>query len=79
MSDSDDFDTTSLYVPFEGMYITFSFDIQETLDLHHCDPEDYAHLFEDIKNFPAMKYVGILIDVCVSLHNLLVSTDLRNF
>ncbi|KAJ3881949.1 hypothetical protein F5051DRAFT_395610 [Lentinula edodes] len=62
MSDSDDFDTTSLYVPFEGMYITFSFDIQETLDLHHCDPEDYAHLFEDIKNFPAVKYVGILID-----------------
>ncbi|KAJ3814489.1 hypothetical protein F5876DRAFT_62307 [Lentinula aff. lateritia] len=61
MSDSD-FDTSSLYVPFEGMYITFSFDIQETLDLHHCDPEDYAHLFEDIKNFPAMKYVGILID-----------------
>ncbi|KAJ3897618.1 hypothetical protein F5879DRAFT_927696 [Lentinula edodes] len=62
MSDLDDFDTTSLYVPFEGMYLTFSFDVQETLDLHCCDPEDYTHLSEEIKNFPNLRYVGILVD-----------------
>ncbi|KAJ3929417.1 MAG: hypothetical protein NXY57DRAFT_900151 [Lentinula lateritia] len=62
MSDSDDFDTTSLYVPFEGMYLTFSFDVQETLDFHCCDPEDYAHLSEEIKNFPNLRYVGVLVD-----------------
>lgn len=67
MSDSDDFDTTSLYVPFEGMYLTFSFDVQETLDFHCCDPEDYAHLSEEIKNFPNLRYVGVLVDVCILL------------
>ncbi|KAJ4494558.1 hypothetical protein C8J55DRAFT_99056 [Lentinula edodes] len=56
------FDTSSLFVPFEGMYISFSFDIEKTLELNNCYPVDYAHLKEEVKNFPVLKYVGVLVD-----------------
>ncbi|KAJ3814490.1 hypothetical protein F5876DRAFT_62308 [Lentinula aff. lateritia] len=62
MSNFSKYDTTSLFVPFEGMYIAFSFDVQKTLELHRCDPEDYTHISEEVDNFPLHKYVGILVD-----------------
>ncbi|KAJ3875403.1 hypothetical protein F5051DRAFT_442418 [Lentinula edodes] len=62
MSNSGKYDTTSLFVPFEGMYVAFSFDVQKTLELHHCDPEDYTHIDEEVHNFPLHKYVGILVN-----------------
>ncbi|KAJ3927427.1 MAG: hypothetical protein NXY57DRAFT_1064452 [Lentinula lateritia] len=62
MSNAGKYDTTSLFVPFEGMYVVFSFDVQKTLELHHCDPEDYTHISEEVHNFPLHKYVGILVN-----------------
>lgn len=43
--------------------MVFSFDVQKTLELHHCDPEDYTHISEEVHNFPLHKYVGILVNV----------------